>query len=212
MKASVIVSAIATAVLVSAAGAYAGAGAGLGPNPIDDTTTYSVRPESRLWLEGNSTVRRYRCEATRFEAAIEAGAAKKSLEIADLQSSVRGVRLTVPVDQLNCGDGTMEGHLRRALNQPDHPVISYRLGSHKVSADAAGRATVALTGSLTINGQERPLTMEVEAIQEANGSLRVKGNQELKMTEFGVRPPRLMLGTLRVHDEVVVHFDILLAS
>lgn len=28
------------------------------------------------------------------------------------------------------------------------------------------------------------------------------------MTEFGVKPPRLMLGTLKVHDNVTVFFDV----
>ncbi len=31
------------------------------------------------------------------------------------------------------------------------------------------------------------------------------------MTEFGVKPPTLMLGTMKVHDKVVVRYEILLA-
>jgi hypothetical protein len=30
------------------------------------------------------------------------------------------------------------------------------------------------------------------------------------MTDFGVRPPTLMMGTMKVHDPVTVHFDVLL--
>jgi hypothetical protein len=39
----------------------------------------------------------------------------------------------------------------------------------------------------------------------------VQGVHELNMTEWGIRPPRLMLGTLRVHEDVQVHFDLLLS-
>ncbi len=32
----------------------------------------------------------------------------------------------------------------------------------------------------------------------------------LRMTEYGVKPPSLMLGTLKVADAVTVHFDVVL--
>ena len=37
-----------------------------------------------------------------------------------------------------------------------------------------------------------------------------KGSKQLKMTDFGVRPPTLMMGTMKVHDPVKVSFDVLL--
>src|SRR5690606_41199144 len=51
-----------------------------------------IQPESRLWIEGTSTVRDYRCEATRIDGAVELDAAEPSIAVADLQRSVRGVR------------------------------------------------------------------------------------------------------------------------
>jgi hypothetical protein len=32
----------------------------------------------------------------------------------------------------------------------------------------------------------------------------------VRMTDFGLKPPSLMLGAFKVHDPVVVHFDLLL--
>ena len=73
---------------------------------------------------------------------------------------------------------------------------------------AEGTARVA--GTLTIAGTERPLTLVAAVAEEANGGVRVRGSTRLRMTEFGVRPPTLMLGTVRVHDPVTVHFDVVL--
>lgn len=171
--------------------------------------TFSVQPESRLWVEGNSTVRRYKCDATRLDATVEADPARRNLALAELEAAVRGVRLAVPVAELECGDNTMNGHMRKALKADANPLIQFRLSSHSVDV-AGASATVRMTGALTIAGKQNPITLAAEAVPAANGMLRVKGSHQLSMSQFDIKPPTLMLGTLRVHDPVVVHFDILL--
>jgi hypothetical protein len=32
----------------------------------------------------------------------------------------------------------------------------------------------------------------------------------LRMTQFGIKPPTMMMGALRTSDDVVIHFDLLL--
>ena len=55
-----------------------------------------------------------------------------------------------------------------------------------------------MTGPLTIAGQSREVTITGTAARQ-NGRLRVTGSKQLTMTDFGVKPPRLMAGTMRVH-------------
>jgi hypothetical protein len=38
----------------------------------------------------------------------------------------------------------------------------------------------------------------------------VKGSHEIRMKEYGLKPPTLMLGTLKVDERVKVSFDLLL--
>jgi hypothetical protein len=42
--------------------------------------------------------------------------------------------------------------------------------------------------------------------------LRVKGSKQLRMTEYGVKPPSLMLGAMKVGDQVTVGYDIILGQ
>jgi hypothetical protein len=44
----------------------------------------------------------------------------------------------------------------------------------------------------------------------ADGALRVTGRYPMPMTQWGVQPPRLMMGTMKVGDTVTVNFDLLL--
>lgn len=170
---------------------------------------FQLQPESRLWVEGTSTVRSFRCESGDLRGTITPAAGATSLAIADLESSIQSASIVTPVATLECGNGTMNGHMRRALKAQQHPAITFDLSSHRV-AGASPQGTVTMMGRLTIAGQERPVTIEAVATEEPGGRLRVRGSKQLTMTEFGVTPPSLMLGTMKVRDNVVVHFDVLL--
>jgi polyisoprenoid-binding protein YceI len=166
-------------------------------------------PESRVWVDGTSTVRAYTCKATSLQGNIVA-ADDASLAIAELQKAVRTVDVTVPVQSLECGNGTMNSHLRNALKAQENPTIKFRVAQYDVVPGGAHEGSVKLKGNLTIAGQEKPVTIDANVVSDAGGALRVKGSKELLMSEFGVRPPSLMMGTMKVRDRVVVNFDVVL--
>jgi polyisoprenoid-binding protein YceI len=172
----------------------------------------TMAPESRLWVEGTSTVRSYTCSATKVDGTVgfqgEPGA---SLE--EVGRAVDAVEIEVPVAALDCRNGTMNEHMRKALKAADNPVIRYRMTSREIAprADSSG-LTAKLTGTLSMAGREREIEMTADAVQEANGRYRVTGSEELRMTEFGIKPPSLMLGTLKVHDKVVVRYEVVLTN
>ena len=51
--------------------------------------------------------------------------------------------------------------------------------------------------------------LERPALIDANG-VWLEGTHALLMTEYGIKPRRMMLGTLRVKDRIAVHFRLLL--
>lgn len=163
----------------------------------------ALKEGSRLWFAGTSTVRSWSCEAPRIVAAIDAAAGAPSAVLGGTKA-VRTVELTFPVASLDCDNRTMNDHMRKALNAERHPQIVFRLSGYELTAGAA-----TLQGTLAINGQSRPVTLPV-ALAAADGALRVTGTYALKMTDWGVEPPRLMMGTLKVGEAVTVQFDLLL--
>lgn len=164
-------------------------------------------PESRIWVEGTSSVRSYSCEAAAVKGSVQA--AVTELDVAKLEGAISGVEVVVDVAGLDCGNGTMNGHLRKALKAAEHPAISFRLGDYQ--AIASGMETrVKMNGTLDIAGQGRPITVEGIATPAADGAVRVRGSHTIRMTEFGVKPPSLMLGSMKVHDPVRLNFDVVL--
>lgn len=158
---------------------------------------------SKVWVSGSSTVRGWRCESTQVTGTADAA----STDLAQI-GSARG-EITIPISTLDCRNGTMNNHMRNALKAPQNPAIRFRATQVRVTPTGAAEGTVAMTGQLTIAGQTREVTIHGTAAREGD-ALRVRGTEALTMTEYGVQPPRLMAGTMRVHPPVTIGFDVVL--
>jgi polyisoprenoid-binding protein YceI len=168
-------------------------------------STLNFHDGSRVWVEGTSTARGWRCEA----ATLQGNAQAPSFRISELANGTHRGDMTIAVAELDCRNGTMNGHMRRALQTEQHPNIRFRATSVQVTPAADGTAAVRMGGQLSIAGQEKAVTLTGTGVEE-NGGLRVRGTTGFDMTEYGVRPPSLMAGTMRVRGPVTVGFDVLL--
>lgn len=175
--------------------------------PLGDPLTLAA--ESRVWFDGTSTVRNWSCKATQIDAVIDADAGAVA-NVLKGQKAVKTVTLTFPTAKLDCANGTMNGHMMRALNGTANPNITFALTGYDLSA--AAPATGTLTGALTINGVTKPISVPAEFSAAASGALHVIGKYSLTMTEWQVVPPKLMLGAMKVGPVIVVNFDLLLQN
>ena len=159
----------------------------------------SLGKESRLWIEGTSTVKSFTCTATKVDVTVSAepGSAPSDL--------VQSASLVVPVSALDCRNDTMNGHMRKALKATTNSTISWTLGSYRVEG-----TTVVMNGRLTIAGKENPIELRATGTADNAGTIRIKGTTKFKMTEYGVKPPSLMMGTMKVGDLVTVGYDLVL--
>lgn len=165
--------------------------------------------ESRVWFDGTSTVRNWSCKATQIDAVINADAGAVA-NVLEGQKAVKTVTLTFPTAKLDCANGTMNGHMMRALNGAVNPNITFALTDYDLSAAVPVKGT--LKGALTINGVTKPISMPAEFSSAALGALHVVGKYSLTMTEWQVVPPKLMMGAMKVGPVIVVHFDLLLQN
>ncbi|HEX8903300.1 MAG TPA: YceI family protein [Longimicrobiaceae bacterium] len=164
----------------------------------------SLQPGSRVWVDGTSTARSWHCESTRAVGT----AAASSTELAQL-ASVASAQVTVPVSTLDCRNNTMNGHMRNALKADQAPELRFRASSVKVTPTSADAGSVEMQGTLSIAGQDRPVTINGTVARE-EGQIRVRGTKRVTMTEWGVRPPSLMLGAMKVAPVATIGFDVVL--
>lgn len=166
-------------------------------------------PESRLWIDGTSTVRDFTCKAAVVDAVVETASERAVPAVLGGENGVRAVRLTVPAEKLDCANGQMNDHMRKALKVKEHPVIEFKLDSYElIKGSESTKAT--LRGTLDLGGVKKQIGMDAVLTPGTEGALRVVGSYELNMTEYGLTPPKLMFGTLKVREKVKVGFDLTL--
>ena len=158
----------------------------------------SLSKSSKVWVDGTSNVRSFTCSAATLQADV-AGEAT-----AEPASSVKSGTLVIPVAALDCKNGKMNEHMRNALKAEQNPQIKWRMSSYRVDGSA-----VTIQGFLTIAGKENPIELKGTGSAE-NGVLKFKGSKQFKMTEYGVKPPTMMFGAMKVGDLVTVGFDVAL--
>jgi len=173
--------------------------------------TLDLQPESRLWVSGTSTVRAFQCQAGAFDARIESTGADAVAAVLAGEKAVSTIEVTVPAEKLDCRNGTMNEHMRKALKAKEFPTVVFRAASYDLTRtnESVG---VTLNGTLTLGGVEKPITVNAQAKPGTDGTLIVSGTREVRMTEFGLKPPTLMLGTMKVDEKITVGFEVVLKN
>jgi polyisoprenoid-binding protein YceI len=163
------------------------------------------RIPTRVWVEGDSTVRAFKCEAKSVSTQLSGVEGLHSIDRLE-KANVSGAASLLVVS-LDCANKTMNEHMRDALKMRQHPEIKLSLRSIQLGARNGDRIEVAVSAELTLAGQTKAIVLKGQA-RETEKGLTVQGLHALKMTEYGITPPSLMLGTMRVFDEVKIGFSL----
>jgi len=164
--------------------------------------TAKLAEGSKLWIEGKSTLHAWESTATSLDAAVSAEGQSLS-EAVGKQAPVK-LTLTVPVAGMKSEHSGLDKNLQKALLADKNPNIVFTMSGYKADAKAG---TIAADGALTVAGVTKPETITAKLAQK-DGRLILEGQQPLLMTDFGVKPPTAMMGTIKSDDHVIVKFHI----
>lgn len=81
------------------------------------------------------------------------------------------------------------------------------MASSQVRVSGTDAVSADLTGALEVAGVEKPTTLHAEGRLD-DGVFRVSGRKTLSMKAFGVEPPVLLLGAIRVADAIVIRYEL----
>jgi polyisoprenoid-binding protein YceI len=199
---------------VIALAAIAGAAGSSGPSATTTTKVHATGiqalPGSKLWIEGTSTMHGWSSVATRVDLTVAPAATDPGAVLRG--NAVEKVVVTVPVAEMRSGKDGLDKNMRKALKADVHPAIVWTLADYTLAEGATADAfTVRTKGTLAVAGVEKPVEVEGKAAREGT-NLRVRGTTTVLMSAFGVKPPAMMMGTLKTGDPVKVHFDLILAG
>ena len=171
------------------------------------TSTATAAPGSRRWIAGDSSLHAYESQAEEFDVrvGIEPGNAIADQIRAGKMSELT-VRVSVP--GLRSGKAQLDKRLRKALDAEANPEITFTMRSYEVLASSSADSfPIAVKGDLSVAGRARPIELQADVIGKRE--TRVRGAEDVLMTDHGVKPPSFM-GAIKTADRVVVNFDLTL--
>src|SRR5688572_12765719 len=100
--------------------------------------------------------------------------------------------VTIPVATLHSAKDGLDKNMYKALNATTHADITFRLVRVEPGTAGALRAI----GVLKIAGVEKEVALDITTVRRES-TLAVKGEVQLLMTDFGIAPPKAMMGMIK---------------
>ncbi|HTB21786.1 MAG TPA: YceI family protein [bacterium] len=152
-------------------------------------------------IEGQSTLHGWEVSAgaATITATVVGGRGGLFKEISG--GGLKGLDLKVAVDSLKSTEGGgMDKNMHKALESDKFPTISFSMKNYELKG-----LNVTAYGKLNIHGQAQAVTLT--ALLDAKDGVSAKGSYPLLMSGFGVKPPVMMFGTVRVADRVTILYS-----
>jgi polyisoprenoid-binding protein YceI len=159
---------------------------------------YKVKPTgTTMAIKGTSNLHEW-------ESAVQTinGDLIATIEATELKQ-VSKVSLTIPVSSIKSGKSIMDSKTYDALKNEKFPTITFN--STTITLTATNVITA--VGQLSLAGVSKPETIKGIWSVSAAGLITIKGVFKMKMTDFDIKPPTAVLGTLKTGDEVEIDFQ-----
>jgi len=164
--------------------------------------TYQLNNDvSTLKVEGTSNLHDWQIVAEKQQGKLIA-------EIVDGKvTKIQQLDFTVTAESLKSGKSAMDKNTYKALNTGKHKQITFKLAKvNSIECTNPNSCKVSVTGNLTIAGVTKPIDMAFD-MKIYGTKLLLVGSKTLKMTDFGVDPPKAMFGTITTGDAIDIKFE-----
>jgi polyisoprenoid-binding protein YceI len=164
-------------------------------------------PGTELSISGTSNVHDFHCKTNKINAYIDVdpGYTKDLTKVA---RPIVSVKVNIAVKSLSCGNRKMDENMYATLKADQNQLIRYTLSGYDILNGSATAFAAKTNGTLTILGKDKTVAMKVDATRLAEGKATAEGEETLLMSDFGIKPPSFMFGTMKVGNEVKVKFNL----
>jgi len=121
--------------------------------------------------------------------------------------ALEAFEIAIPATTLHSPKDGLDKNMYKALKTDEHADITFRLVRVEPRAGAGALRAI---GVLKIAGVEREVPLDITT-ERKDATLTVRGEVQLLMTDFGIAPPKAMLGMLKTDPKVKVTFETVLA-
>lgn len=169
------------------------------PSQMITAQTYSLNNDnSVLEVHGTSTFHDWT-----FDGKNQAG--KIDVAVSN-DFKIEALYFSVETESLKSGKSGMDKNAYEAMKSDTYENIEFKWSStEKVVKINANAYQVIVNGNISIAGITRAIVQDFK-IKVNGNSLIVEGETPLLMTDFGIDPPKALLGAIKTGDEIKINF------
>ena len=126
----------------------------------------------------------------------------------DKSIALRAIRISMKVLSIKSNIGrAMDNKTYEALKASAYPEIVFTVSAPVRLVQVRDcQAAIPVRGELALAGISKPMIMLVKTFAISQGVLQFEGSQTIKMSDYGVRPPTALFGTMRAGPDITIHF------
>lgn len=104
----------------------------------------------------------------------------------------------------------MDNKIKDTFDSEKYPKIRFVLTKVSSIQSVGNISTINLVGNVTIKTTTIPVEFVVKATTQPNGDIEVRTSKQMKMSDFNLKPPTALLGTLKTANDITVNIYFLL--
>ncbi|WP_370000070.1 YceI family protein [Winogradskyella sp.] len=166
---------------------------------ISVAQTYNLNNDtSFLEVHGTSSLHDWHVDAETQNGKITVS------NLDDLQ--LDALSFSVMSESLKSGKSGMDKNTYKALKTDKHKTITFKMSSVKsIELVSDSNYKVTVIGDMTISGVTKSIAIDLKLELKENKIL-IEGEKSMKMTDYGIEPPKALLGTIKTGDDIKIIF------
>lgn len=166
---------------------------------------------ARVTLEGTSNIHAFTASTNEVRlAAVEVDAVTpgEAIDRALQPGALKAFEVVIPAATLKSPKEGIDKNMHKALKVQEHANIRFRL---RTLTPVDGN-TYQAAGILTVAGVDKEITLNLQVQKKGTTELAVAGATDIVMTDYGIAPPKAMMGVLRTNPKVHITLELLLGT
>lgn len=170
--------------------------------PVQGQIKQAVFEKSKISVSGTSTIHDW-------EMMVDSYKSTATISINNEEVSISESSLKFKTEDLKSSSSGLNNKAYEALNASKYPVISFKQNGDVSTKLNGNKFNTIVSGELTIAGKTKPVSLQTEGLVMADGTVKINGSIDKKMSEFGVTPPKAMMGTIKSGDDINIQFEVI---
>ncbi len=158
--------------------------------------------KSSLTILGTSTLHDWTMNVSEFNCTINA------LMDETILKQIVNSNFACQVQKIVSESSMMDSKAHTALQMDKFPEIGFKSESVELISDSPGVYSGKIKGNLTIAGITKPILFSFSCKMIDKMTLDANGIINLKMSDYNIKPPTAMLGTLKAGDDISLKFEL----